>query len=190
MKAFWITVLALGSLGSAAAQDVPPLPPLRGDAASLKDTMKFLQDKLPGKVNFIIYPHNNVAGTDLPSIKRSIEVSNMSADTDRCRIGYHVRIDNGKNTNNIVEKDNEIFLKQVREITLIPLDQLLQRTDAEAGHPERSAKVDPPIFVVVVKNDANASLLFRFYEDTLADRVSKAMQHAVELCGGGNSEPF
>jgi hypothetical protein len=33
---------------------------------------------------------------------------------------------------------------------------------------------------------SNSWVRFEFYDDTLADRVSKALQHAVNLCGGGN----
>jgi hypothetical protein len=31
---------------------------------------------------------------------------------------------------------------------------------------------------------------FNFYDETLCHRVAKALQHAVELCGGGSKEPF
>jgi hypothetical protein len=43
---------------------------------------------------------------------------------------------------------------------------------------------------VVLKSESKVLKTLRFYEDTLADRVSKALQHAVNLCGGGNQEPF
>jgi hypothetical protein len=31
---------------------------------------------------------------------------------------------------------------------------------------------------------------FPFTDADLADRVAKAITHAIELCGGGNKEPF
>jgi hypothetical protein len=34
------------------------------------------------------------------------------------------------------------------------------------------------------------SILGLFYDETLSDRVSKALQHAVDLCGGGRQDPF
>jgi hypothetical protein len=173
----------------ATAQDVPPPPPLRGDVASLKDTMKFIQDKLPGKVNFIVYSHDNVAGTDLPNIKRGFELSNVSGNPERCHISFHWRIDYG-NSANVTLKDDEIFLKQVREVTLIPMDQFVQRNKAKAGHPEISIRVDPPVFLIIVTTEAKPQIGFYFYDEALSDRLSKALQHAVELCGGGNSEPF
>jgi hypothetical protein len=188
MKTFWAMTLTLASIQCAIAQEVPPPPPMRGDQASLKDTMKFVQDKLPGKVNYIVYGHDNIAGTD-SVLKRSFVLSNVSADADACHISFHYQFDSGKNTG-IVNKDEDIFLKQVRQVALKQMDQVIQQADAKSGHPERTVKVDPPIFLVVVSKIDNHSMMFNFYEDTIADRVSKALLHAVELCGGGNQEPF
>jgi hypothetical protein len=79
----------------------PAITPLRGDAASLTDTMKFIQDKLPGKVNYMVYGHDNITGTD-GRILRSLVVTNVSADAGRCYIGFRSTFDNGKA---ITEKD-------------------------------------------------------------------------------------
>jgi hypothetical protein len=43
----------------------PAIAPLRGDAASLTDTMKFIQEKPPCTVNYMVYLHDNVAGTQM-----------------------------------------------------------------------------------------------------------------------------
>jgi hypothetical protein len=32
--------------------------------------------------------------------------------------------------------------------------------------------------------------MFSFSDVDLANRVAKAMVHAIELCGGGNKDPF
>jgi len=31
---------------------------------------------------------------------------------------------------------------------------------------------------------------FALYDESLANRIAKALVHAVELCGGGSKEPF
>jgi len=49
MNAFWIAPLLVLASTVTNAQEIPPLAPLRGDAASLVDTMKFIQEKLPGR---------------------------------------------------------------------------------------------------------------------------------------------
>lgn len=186
MKAFRITTLVLASMGSAIAQEVPPPPPMRGDAASLPDTMKFIQDKFPGKVNFMVYVHDNLTGKD-GTHKETSEKSNLLADADNCRMGYHtLRIVDGVTT---VDQDVSILLKQVQEIVLMSNDQMKQRAAAKSNRPELSYKVDPPIFSLIVTG-SKLYVAFDFYDDNLADRASKALQHAVALCGGGNQEPF
>jgi len=187
MKALWM-ILSLSLAALVQAQDIPPLAPLRGDAATLKDTMKFLQDKLPGKVNYIVYEHNNVTGTDSPPSKRSLEMSSVKADPDHCYIGYHFRLDNGTT---VFDQDSGLALKQVREITSMSLEQSTQQGNAKAGHPERSVRVDPPVFQVLVQSESGRpSVIGLFYDDSMSDRVSKALMHAVDLCGGGRQEPF
>ena len=168
MKASWFTALALASMALAMPQDVPPLPPLRGDVASLKDTMKFIQDKLPGKVKYIAYGHDNVTGAN-DGIKRSFELSNASADTSRCYIGFHCRFDNWRD---ITDKDDSIDLRLVREIVLMQMDTVLQQATAKDGHPEWSARADPPVsLVVVTSGDPSNSIEFNFYDETLYARV-------------------
>ena len=200
MKTLWIT-MTLAFIGGATAQDIPPLAPLRGDAATLKDTMKFIQGKLGGTVNYMTYAHDNVAGTDSAPVKRRYQLGNVSADPGRCYISFHGRFDDdwgsvvsdvnyGGKYAHIPDRDGELFLKQIREVTLTQLEQVMQLAEAKIGHPEISVKVDPPIFLVVVRSEPNRSMMFNFYDDTLADRVSKALQHAVDLCGGGNLDPF
>jgi hypothetical protein len=87
----------------------------------------------------------------------------------------------------------------------------MKEADASAGHPEWSARVDPSVFVLRLStgvmdfetctNQASgpptcthgkeaAKLEFYFFDESMANRVAQAMVHAVELCGGGNKDPF
>ena len=110
----------------------------------------------------------------------------MSPETyDRCSIAYHVRmIDQGKTT---FDRDLQISLKAVQEVVVQPLDQVSQQSLAKTGHPEMAVTVSPQVFEVSVKFPKNIeTMLAGFFDETLAERVSKALQHAMELCGGGN----
>jgi hypothetical protein len=178
------SLLVLASTKLAKSQDIPPLPPLRGDAATLTDTMKFIREKLPGKVNYMVYGHDNLAGTDALPIRRSFVLSEVTADPNRCSISFHDRFDNGKNS--IVEHDVEISLKQVREVVLTQMETSVQQADAKRGHPEFSIRVEPPIALVVVRSAPDHSMMF----NALAERVSRALQQAVSLCVGGKPETF
>jgi hypothetical protein len=186
MKRLRIMTLALASVGLATAQNIPPLEPLRGDAANLKDTMKFIQDKLPGAVNYVVYAHNNVTGVD-SSKKRIFEIVDVTADPGTCSIRFHSNFDNGDKA---IRKDNEIFLKPIQTVALQQMDQVIQQGNAKIGRPEVSIRVEPTIFLAVLSWEPSHRMMFNFYDDTLADRVTKALQHAVDLCGGGNKDPF
>ena len=48
----------------------------------------------------------------------------------------------------------------------------------------------PQITVLAVHFDHHKTYWLYFIDSSIADRVAKAMTHAVELCGGGNKEPF
>jgi hypothetical protein len=49
----------------------------------------------------------------------------------------------------------------------------------------------PPTFVLEVSAPGGDSKELYFSDETLANRVAKAMVHAAELCGAGsNEEPF
>ena len=85
----------------------------------------------------------------------------MVADAEGCRIIFHSRFDNGKN--DVVEKDTTLFLREVREVTLGQMDQVVQQAVAKGGHPERSVKIDPPIFLVRVRWDHG--MTFNFYDE-------------------------
>ena len=112
---------------------------------------------------------------------------------------------------NIVETSTFSF-KDVEKITVDNMQNSLNTQWAEAAHPEVTVTVTPPVFKVqlsapkpvfsghvsitqgnhapVTKDASNKTNGFTFRDEDMANRVAKAMVHAVELCGGGNKEPF
>jgi hypothetical protein len=62
---------------------------------------------------------------------------------------------------------------------------------ARTGDSTKTVKDVPEISALVIKLNNGQDPTIRFYEQELADRVAKALVHAVELCGGGpKPEPF
>jgi hypothetical protein len=169
------------------AQDVPPPPKPADDGPSLADTMKFIEEKLGaiGRLNYVERSHNNTTGNDFTH-KFSWESSNVRA--RQCRIEYHgwLSYTDGKV---LVDEDYWFSLKNVQEVVVETDEQSLKAANSKAGHPEWSFRVDPPVFVIRVnlKNGVNQ---FALYDESLANRIAKALVHAVELCGGGSKEPF
>jgi hypothetical protein len=105
-----------------------------------------------------------------------------------------------------VETDTTSF-KQVEKITVEKQQDIENQTLAEAAHPDVTATVMPPVFYVkmwassavfsahtsttrgrlpAVEKDATSKTSgFTFRDEDTANRVAKAMTHAMELCGGG-----
>jgi hypothetical protein len=173
-----------------AQQNVPPPPKPPDNGPSLADTMKFIQEKLNGlgPINFVVFAHDDVAGNDW-TYQRKVEISNLVADSHSCIVQYHFTVtDNGTVRANL---DAGIPLKAVENIIVTPEGQRLRETDTAEGHPSYSSRVEPPVFVLKTVRSNNGGLNeFYFPDEDLANRVAKAMVHAVELCGGGNKEPF
>jgi hypothetical protein len=103
--------------------------------------------------------------------------------------------------------------KDVEKITVESREQRLNRNFAQQAHPEITTAVTPPVFLLVLsaskplfsfhtnaargnepapeRDIAGKENAYTFREEETANRVAKAMIHAVELCGGGSKpEPF
>jgi hypothetical protein len=176
------------------AQDVPP-PPKPADAGpSLADTMQFIEEKLGsiGRVGHINYWHNSISGADWLT-KVETEVHSVRRSEQDCRIDYHTQESvDGKV---VSDADHWFRLKYVQQVVVTTEEQRLKEYWAREGHPESIARVDPPVFHVVVDlglqdGKANEADLNWFLDESLANRIAKALVHAVELCGGGSKEAF
>ena len=146
---------------------------------SLEETFRFLQHSLGTNVNYIVYGHDNIVGTDT-QVKRNFELNVTNVDPSRCYIAVRYRFDNGK-TGHAANKTNEIELREVEEVTTRPMQEVVQEVDDGQGHPEHRVTVDPPVFVVFLKSHEDL-VLFQFDDGTISQQVTKALQHAVDLC--------
>ena len=169
-----------------------PLPPKSAtDGPDLGATMQFIQDKLNsvGRISFAAYVHDNATGSDWTNQIKAAPTK-VLADPTECRVDYHWRWENNGSVTG--DFDDWFYLKNVEDIVVLPLDQQQNEWNAAAGHPSWNARVEPAVFVLKVRRtDLNKTNLFHFFDEQLANRVAKAMVHAVELCGGGSKpEPF
>jgi hypothetical protein len=180
-----IPLLAL----TCAAQDVPPPPKPQDNGPSIEVTMRFIQDNAAeGKLTYTAY----VSDPSQPGVEWNnqfqVETSNLVADPKACRISYHWFAQvNGKVS---YDADYNLELKDVRDMVLLPQDQNQHQIDMRNGHPTWSSRIDPNLFTLVVRRPRGVENVFLFSDQTMAVRVAKAITHAVDLCGGGNKEPF
>ena len=180
-------ILSLFALTSA-AQDVPPPPKPADEGPSLADTMKFIEEKLGsiGRVNYVVYMHDGTDGSDWTG-KFSNEKSNVRASVQSCRIDAH----SWASTDGKVTEEGDLWfaLKDVQEVVVETGEQDRKDRDSKAGHPEYSSRMDPPVFLIIAKQKEGGRY-FYLYDESLANRIAKALVHAVELCGGGSKDPF
>lgn len=178
------------ALTLSAQQTVAPPPQPAGSGPSLAVTMQFIQDKMneQGKINYTLHTHDNDSGEDWPVYYISIEASNVIANPATCRITWHKVTTNG---GKIGINDNfSLDLRNVLNFEVRTSTYEAKMEDTANGHPALDKRQDPPYFAVTAKLRGNTETPLFFSSEEMANRVAKALVHAVELCGGGNNEPF
>ncbi|MGA3134764.1 MAG: hypothetical protein ABSC88_02105 [Terracidiphilus sp.] len=185
MKHWLVATLVCGILSITASgqQSASPASKPADSGPSLAVTMQLIQSKLneQGKLNWTTYYHDSADGTNW-NYKLSFEASKVVADASACMIGYHFNIT--RDGVMLSDDDASFSLHDVQDVTLTTGDQRQNKNDAAAGHTTWTAKVDPPIFDLIVRGQEKAEFYFFFTDEDTANRVTKAMGHAVELCGG------
>jgi hypothetical protein len=186
-----VSVLVLTVFSAAIAQQpVPPPPQPADNGPSLAVTMQFIQDKMneQGKIDYTLYTHDNSNGEDWPVYQISIEVTNVIANPATCRITWHKVTANGGKVG--IDKDYSLDLRNVLTFEVRTSTYEAKMEDTANGHPALDKRQDPPYFAVTAKLKGDTETPFFFTSEDMANRVAKAMVHAVELCGGGNKDPF
>ncbi len=178
------------TLTLSAQQSVAPPPRPADSGPSLAVTMQFIQDKMNdiGKVNFVEFLQNTNDNSNFTS-SWSNEITNAVADPNQCKISFHWRVWKGGS----ISQDRDVWytIRDVENIETKPYAQYQTELDASLGNPNLiTTSTNPPLTALLVYRPHNWSSVFPFTDPNLADRVAKALTHAVELCGGGNKEPF
>lgn len=172
-------------------------------------TMKFIQDKMNDQRPVFTEMSSNLN----PMSSRSYSLlSDVVADVSTCTLHVKHKVTAPDGAWENIETSTIPF-KDVDSIAVESAQDMANRQAAENGHPEVSvsykhdeyllslngAKKDAFSFHRVSTNgkeppqstDSTGSLVnLSFRDQQTADRIAKAMTHAVELCGGGNKDPF
>lgn len=175
MRLWHTLTLALGFAAAAWGQ--------QNAAPPLAETMQFIQTTLnaQGKMNWTTNYHDSADNTNWNYVF-NFEANKVVADAAACTISYHYIIirDGAK----ISDSDATFSLHDVQDVMLTTGDARQNKNDVAAGHPTWTAKVDPPVFDLIVREKEKAEFYFFFYDEDTANRAAKALGHAVELCGG------
>jgi hypothetical protein len=159
------------------------------DGPTLAVTMQFIQDKMneQGKINYALYTHDNSSGQDSPVYQISIHAANVIANPATCQITWHKVTTNGGKVG--IDKDFSLDLRNVLSFEVRTSTYEAKMEDTANGHPELDKRQDPPYFAVTAKLKGNTETPLFFSSEEMANRIAKAMVHAVELCGGGQKSP-
>lgn len=182
---YWLTlILAYGIATAAWGQQPAAQPPEpAGGEPSLVATMQFIQARLneQGKVNWVTSQHDSADGTNW-TYAFTFEASHFVADAAACSLSYHYKF----TRDGVVRSDRDasLSLHDVQDLTLTTGELRQNKVNAADGHTTWSAKIDPVIFDLVVRGKGDAEFYFFFFNEDTANRVSKAIGHAAELCGG------
>jgi hypothetical protein len=167
-----------------------PAPNSTENGPSFDATMSFIQDKLNdiGRVTFKKLHQTGPDGSTYDEGMTTEEISNVFANQDQCYISYHHRLSVGGQ--NLPESNQGFSLRDVQNINLEPYEQYIRDIGGRIGAPGDYVGTNPPVTAMLINRPHGVWNIFPFTDPTLADRVAKALTHAVELCSNGNKEPF
>jgi hypothetical protein len=180
-----------GATTAVAQQGVLPPPGPTDSGPSLAVTMQFIQDKLNdrGKVHCIVYYQSADGRSTDTQNDMCGEGNNVTANSNECTISYGG--DPGFSLREVQNIETMSVMQYMSKYVTVPMEHYLPGVAAPITlYP---VSVTPSITMIVAQGSHNKELQSYYFNDAnMADRVAKAMTHAVELCGGGNrgKDPF
>jgi tetratricopeptide (TPR) repeat protein len=165
-----------------------------GNGPSLAVTMQFIQDTLNdiGDVHFVT--------SDLqPSTDKTwqtrfgAQLSSVRADASTCVVGYYFELRSGAG-DFFRRGDYQLRLANAQNVVVEPFTRYWSARYQLLGFEDRIVTpmdLEPTMLAIHnLHTNVNSDNWFLFNDADLADRVAKAITHAIELCGGGNKDPF
>jgi len=180
--------------------------------------MQFVEAKLneQGKVSTLHTMHDSLTSKDWGPFKYVWEVSEAAFDPQSCQMTWREIHTWPSLQWGAWDSRLSLSLREVSRLEVLALQDQLNRQSAKGGHPETVSAVSPEVSVMTIymsrdksvrnqghktegesgknepvdSDDHFDSVEIHFAEDEVAQRTAKALVHAVELCGGGNKDPF
>jgi hypothetical protein len=173
-------------------QSAPVAPPPKpaDDNPTLEATMHTIEIMLNevGPISYSASWQNHADNTS-GSNQFKVAATDVEADAAGCKIAYHwLSVRDGQPAR---DSDYWFSLAAVREVVVRSGDEHLKKVNEDAGQQQVVAHVDPPHWVVVLRRGGRSENVFVFKDEVMANRVARALLHAVDMCGGGKKdEPF
>jgi len=154
----------------------------------LADTLRFIEGKLSdnGPVNYISISADSDGSPNNKPTSWSEELLRVAADPSSCLLRFtkkSIMFDSPSDYQGVVS------FRRVEKLEVATVQDERNRALARSGSTTRF-KTEPVVFTLSVTYLGGTGLFINFRDEEMANRIAKAMNHAVELCGGGNKEPF
>ena len=193
LACFVFAIVAASSSALLAQVAVSPTPPPQVDGPSLEDTLVFVQEKLNdiGSVTVSVAAQISTSRYDF-NYSVINTVSNATADSGGCRVSYHSKIETQADANRATEfeGDASFNLRDVKNVAVKPFWQFRNEKYVADGSPQTVVhSTHPDVAMLVVSRPHGETNAFPFTDFDLAERMVRAINHAVGLCGG-KKDPF
>jgi len=145
-----------------------------------------------GKVNFIVFV-TNTTDQSTGQHHQTRELTNVRFSSP-CALSYHYSTTLDDKAP--LTPDVTIPFTAIESIVVEQAERYYSEINAKIGHPEWVVSTtQPQTFVLrlipIKKPDFDTDWITFYLQDAnLTDRLAKAMTHLVELCGGGNRDPY
>jgi hypothetical protein len=165
-------LLALVMMSPAAAKTTAP---------TLRASLNFVHDRMvsQGRVDYVANLHDT-ANDQSWSNTFTAEMTNVTVNAPACKISFHWKT----TLDGEVKADIETSLpfKLMRKVSVVNREQEI-RTQVASDHPTWVSTVSPPVWVVTMTGVDNDTRVVDFTNEDAAERVARAVDHIMDLCG-------
>jgi hypothetical protein len=115
----------------------------------------------------------------------SQKVTHAAANLPSCLLHFERR----STTDGVAKENTEaISFRRVEKLEVARVEDIQHRlSTSQLG---KTVKVDPGVYRLTITWLGGGQSFLFFRDEEIANRIAKAMNHAVELCGGGSKDPF
>ena len=159
---------------------------------SMTDTVKFIEDKLnaQGKVTYLLAYRDEGKGKTKKAREYADQNTGVAVDAGGWILRYQRIAYKGDQV--LSHDDLSFSFKEIQTLEVMNFEDFLNLQAAADGHPDSKVSIPAPTpFALVVTLKNSQHIYFLFTDEDMANRVARAMIHAVDLCAGPTGkEPF
>jgi hypothetical protein len=157
------------------------LPASAASERTLAETLAFIRDQVvaQGEVSYVVAMHDPADNSNW-KLTMTSAATKVVADATRCRIDLHWKTTLDGEVKQ--DQDEWIDFASGRKVSVVSREQEIRTQVKASGNPDWVARVSPSVWVVTVYQ-TSVSHVLNFTDESTAERVVRAVDHAMDLCG-------